>query len=66
MEKRIFHDDIKKMTLTDLKEMAMNNKWDMTGAKLKADFQRLILRASYRDAQMTGIAKLGLVIEGLQ
>jgi hypothetical protein len=55
MSKRLFNDDIKNLLLADLKSMAAKNKWDTSSAKLKSDFQKIVLINSYYDAQSYGI-----------
>jgi len=63
MSKRLFNEDIKNLLLVDLKSLAIKNKWDISSAKLKSDFQKLILTNSYIDAQAEGIKKLNAVSE---
>lgn len=56
MSAQLFNADIKPLTVSGLKSIIADNKWNQTGIRLKADFQKFIVSSSYYDTQNKGIA----------
>lgn len=63
MSGQIFLDDIKLLTVSELKSVVAEHKWRAAGARLKADFQKLIVQSSYNDMQIAGVAVLDNLVK---
>lgn len=50
--------DIKKMTVADLKSVISDKGWTPHGIRLKAEYQQFIITSSYVEAQHAGIAEM--------